>query len=52
MPARGRTVFASAALSQTPGWQEGAVQSAHHAIAAIAGLQRADLGARPDRVAA
>ncbi len=32
----GRVVFASAALSQTPGWQEGAVQSAHAAVAAIA----------------
>lgn len=32
----GRTVFASAALSQTPGWQEGAVQSAHSAVAALA----------------
>ena len=34
----GRIAFASAALSQTPGWQEGAVQSAHAAVAAIAGL--------------
>ena len=33
----GRVVFASAALSQTPGWQEGAVQSAHAAVAALAG---------------
>lgn len=31
----GRTVFASAALSQTPGWQEGAIQSAHAAVAAL-----------------
>ena len=35
-PAR-RIVFAGSALSQTPGWQEGAVQSAHAAVAAIAG---------------
>jgi monoamine oxidase len=32
----GRTVFASAALSQTPGWQEGGIQSAHAAVAMIA----------------
>ncbi len=32
----GRVVFASAALSQTPGWQEGGVQSAHAAVATIA----------------
>lgn len=32
----GRVAFASAALSQTPGWQEGAVQSAHAAVAALA----------------
>ena len=32
----GRVVFASAALSQTPGWQEGALQSAHAAVALIA----------------
>jgi monoamine oxidase len=31
----GRVFFASAALSQTPGWQEGALQSAHATIAAI-----------------
>lgn len=28
----GRIVFASAALSQTPGWQEGALQSAHAGV--------------------
>ena len=33
----GRIAFASAALSQTPGWQEGAVQSAHAAVMAIVG---------------
>ena len=32
----GRVLFAGAALSQTPGWQEGAVQSAHAAVAALA----------------
>jgi monoamine oxidase len=31
----GRVIFAGAALSQTPGWQEGAIQSAHAAIADI-----------------
>lgn len=33
----GRIFFAGAALSQTPGWQEGAIQSAHAAVAALAG---------------
>jgi monoamine oxidase len=33
----GRVFFASAALSQTPGWQEGGIQSAHAAVAALAG---------------
>ena len=32
----GRVVFASAALSQTPGWQEGALQSAHAAVSMLA----------------
>jgi monoamine oxidase len=32
----GRMMFASAALSQTPGWQEGGIQSAHAAVASIA----------------
>jgi len=32
----GRVFFASAALSQTPGWQEGAIQSAHVAVAGLA----------------
>jgi monoamine oxidase len=31
----GRIVFASAALSQTPGWQEGGIQSAHAAVATV-----------------
>jgi monoamine oxidase len=33
----GRLIFAGAALSQTPGWQEGAVQSAHAAVTEIIG---------------
>ena len=32
----GRIHFAGAHLSQTPGWQEGAVASAHRAVAAVA----------------
>jgi monoamine oxidase len=32
----GRVYFAGAALSQTPGWQEGGIQSAHMQVAAIA----------------
>ena len=36
----GRVVFAGAALSQTPGWQEGAVQSAHAAVTTIAAQVR------------
>jgi monoamine oxidase len=32
----GRVFFASAALSQTPGWQEGGIQSAHATVAALA----------------
>jgi monoamine oxidase len=31
----GRVIFASAALSQTPGWQEGGIQSAHAAVVAL-----------------
>jgi monoamine oxidase len=31
----GRIIFASAALSQTPGWQEGGIQSAHAAVDAL-----------------
>ena len=33
--------FAGAHLSQTPGWQEGAVLSAHRTIAALASQVRA-----------
>ncbi|WP_375428577.1 flavin monoamine oxidase family protein [uncultured Sphingomonas sp.] len=32
----GRVYFASAALSQTPGWQEGGIQSAHMQVMALA----------------
>ena len=32
----GRVFFSGAALSQTPGWQEGALQSAHATVAALA----------------
>ena len=32
----GRTYFASAALSQTPGWQEGGIQSAQQQVTALA----------------
>lgn len=38
----GRTFFASAALSQTPGWQEGAIQSAHKAVTALLARRHAD----------
>lgn len=41
--ADGRIHFASAALSQTPGWQEGGIQSAHAAVASIVS-QMADRG--------
>lgn len=41
---QGRIVLASAALSQTPGLQEGALQSAHAAVAMLA-QQVADRGA-------
>jgi monoamine oxidase len=48
----GRVFFASAALSQTPGWQEGAIQSAHAAIADLM-QQMADRSAtEPKRRAA
>ncbi len=39
-----RVFFSSAALSQTPGWQEGALQSAHAAVVAL-GQQMADRAA-------
>jgi len=48
----GRVAFASAALSQTPGWQEGAVQSAHAAVAALAAQVSARALVEPARTAA
>ncbi len=48
----GRVVFASAALSQTPGWQEGGLQSAHAAVAMIAKQVMAQAVADPRRAAA
>ena len=36
-----RVYFASAALSQTPGWQEGGIQSAHQAVTMLADRVRA-----------
>ncbi len=47
-----RIIFASAALSQTPGWQEGALQSAHAGVAALV-QQMADRAVtEPGRAAA
>ncbi len=43
----GRAYFASAALSQTPGWQEGGVQSAWMQVAAIAARARDEATTRP-----
>ncbi len=43
----GRVYFASAALSQTPGWQEGGIQSAHKAVAALSDRLRAQALAEP-----
>jgi monoamine oxidase len=48
----GRVFFASAALSQTPGWQEGGIQSAHAAVAAIARQSAARALTEPVRKAA
>lgn len=48
----GRLVFATSALSQTPGWQEGALQSAHAAVAMIAAQVRDRKLAEPARTAA
>jgi len=44
--ADGRVYFASAALSQTPGWQEGAIQSAQLQVLALARRAAADPAAR------
>ncbi len=48
----GRLVFATAALSQTPGWQEGALQSAHAAVAMIGSQVRDRALAEPARASA
>lgn len=48
----GRVLFASAALSQTPGWQEGGIQSAHAAVAALAKQVTARAVTEPARRAA
>jgi monoamine oxidase len=48
----GRVFFASAALSQTPGWQEGGIQSAHAVVAALAQQVAARALTEPERVAA
>ncbi len=47
----GRVYFAGAALSQTPGWQEGAIQSAHVQLLALA-RRAASEGVSPSRRAA
>lgn len=47
----GRIFFASAALSQTPGWQEGALQSAHATVAALVDQMRARALTEPTRSA-
>jgi monoamine oxidase len=43
----GRVYFAGAALSQTPGWQEGGIQSAHMQVAAIASRVQAQAAVEP-----
>jgi monoamine oxidase len=48
----GRVFFASAALSQTPGWQEGGIQSAHATVAALAQQVSARAPTEPRRRAA
>jgi len=48
----GRVFFASAALSQTPGWQEGGIQSAHAAVDALAKQVTARALTEPARRAA
>jgi monoamine oxidase len=45
----GRVYFAGAALSQTPGWQEGGIQSAHMQVAAIAARVQAQALIEPLR---
>lgn len=48
----GRVFFASSALSQTPGWQEGGIQSAHAAVAALTKQVSARAQTEPGRLAA
>jgi len=48
----GRVFFASAALSQTPGWQEGGIQSAHATVAALTKQVSARAQTEPGRLAA
>ncbi len=48
----GRDFFASAALSQTPGWQEGGIQSAHATVAALTKQVSARAQTDPGRLAA
>ncbi len=48
----GRVFFASAALSQTPGWQEGGIQSAHASVAALTKQVSARALTAPGRIAA
>jgi monoamine oxidase len=48
----GRVFFASAALSQTPGWQEGGIQSAHATVAALTKQVAARAMTEPARAAA
>jgi monoamine oxidase len=45
----GRVYFASAALSQTPGWQEGGIQSAHAQVIALAQRVAVHAISRPNR---
>ena len=48
----GRTYFASAALSQTPGWQEGGIASAHAQVTALAARVTAEALNEPNRKSA
>jgi monoamine oxidase len=48
----GRVFFASAALSQTPGWQEGGIQSAHAVVAALTQQVSARANTEPRQKAA
>jgi monoamine oxidase len=50
--AEGRVYFATAALSQTPGWQEGGIQSARAQVLALARRVSADALVTPSRARA